>query len=184
MSKFQAPKGFTQQSSNAVGTWDDNGDSDIIFTPTGVRLFDGSKKADPKKPSIMIIGVLNKAGVQLVNKDETFAGNINDLIGVFWKPGMGREIVNAYGVQTWIAPAFDDSGERKTMDTGKGQPMKLYETQFSKKLADVGKRIPILDDTRVLSKGVKTPFDDPRLAAVRPKSPESDESPDDNDIPF
>lgn len=185
MSKFQAPKGFTQQSSNAVGSWDDDGDSDVLFTPTGVRLFDGGKRADPKKPSIMILGILNKPGVKLQNKDETIEGQQNDLIGVFWKPGMGREIVNALGVQTWIAPLFDEkSGERKTLDTGKGNPMKVYDVRFGKKLADVGKRIPILDDTRVLSKGVKTPFDDPRLAAVRPKSEASDETPDDNDIPF
>ena len=106
-------------------------------------------------------------------------------MGVFYKTGMGREIVNAYGIETWIAPLYDESGERKTMDVGRAQPMKLYDVQFGKKLADSGKRIPVLEDTRIESKHVKTPFDDPRLAPVRPpKEGAAEEAPDDTDIPF
>lgn len=182
--KFTAPKGFTRQSSSAVGFWTDDGESSILFVPTGVKLMDGAKKIDETKPSILIIGVL-KQPAKLQNKDEEFDGAIGETIGVFYKAGMGREIVNAYGIETWIAPMLDENGERKTLDVGRAQPMKVYDVQFGKKLADAGKRIPILDDTRNKSRGVKTPFDDPRIAPVRPpKDASDDDSPDDNDIPF
>jgi hypothetical protein len=181
--KFQAPKGFTRQSSSAVGFWTDDGESAVLFVPTGVKIMDGSKKADESKPSIMLIGTL-KQPAPLQNKDETFDGAIGDIVGVFWKAGMGREIVNAYGIETWIAPLFDESGERKTMDVGKGQPMKLYDVQFGKKLSDAGKRIPVLEDTRVKSKNKKTPFDDPRLAPVRAQKDDADDGVDEDNIPF
>lgn len=180
--KFTAPKGFSRQSSSAVGFWDDDGESSILFVPTGVKLMDGSKKTDERKPSILMIGVL-KQPAPLVNKDEQIEGAIGDIVGVFYKAGMGREIVNAYGIETWIAPMLDENGDRKTQDVGRPQAMKLYDVQFGKKLADSGKRIPVLEDTRVQSKTVKTPFDDPRLAPVRPPKAEAD-APDDDNIPF
>lgn len=179
--KFSAPKGFSRQSSSAVGFWDDDGTRSVLFVPTGVKLMDGAKKVDEKKPSIMIIGVL-KQPTQLQNKDESFEGSIGDTIGVFYKAGMGREIVNAYGIETWIAPLLDENGERVTQEVGRPQRMKVYDVQFGKKLADAGKRIPILDDTRQKSRGVKTPFDDPRIAPVRPAKTEADGDSDDGDV--
>lgn len=180
--KFTAPKGFTRQSSSAVGFWNDDGESSILFVPTGVKLMDGAKKVDDKKPSILIIGVLKQPAL-LQNKDEQFDGSIGDTIGVFYKAGMGREIVNAYGIETWIAPMLDEHGERKTQDVGRALPMKVYDVQFGKKLADAGKRIPVLDDTRDKSRGVKTPFDDPRVAPLRQKT-EGDDDVDADNIPF
>ena len=76
--KFQAPKGFTRQSSSAVGFWTDDGESAILFVPTGVKLMDGSKKVDAKKPSIMLVGIL-KQPAPLQNKDETIDGTIERL---------------------------------------------------------------------------------------------------------
>lgn len=189
--KFQAPKGFTKQSSNAVGFWKDDGESDILFTPTGARLTDGSKKTDVRKPSIMIVGVLRKeTPLQIKDgeKQKTIQGHIGDTIGVFWKPGMGREIVQAFGIETWIAPAYDEDGTRKVMDTGKASKMKLYDTRFS---AKIGNRIPVVEDARVKSRRAKTPFDDPSLAPVKaqiteePEEPETgDDVADDDDVPF
>lgn len=188
-SKFQAPKGFTSQSSDAVGYWTDDGESAILFVPRGVKLLDGAKKLDAKKPSCMIIGELKTSGVPLATKDEEFDGQVGDIVGVFWKPGMGREIAQALGVETWIAPLVDEDGERKTRDVGRKQPMKLYDVRFGRKLE--GRRLPILDDRRKESRGAPTPFDDPRLAPVRPEPQSSGESPEpdvadfgDDDVPF
>lgn len=188
--KFQAPKGYTRQSSNAVGFWADDGSSAILFVPKGVKLMDGTAKGGGKeKPSMMLVGEL-KAAVMLQNKDELFEGSIGDIVGVYYKPGMGREMAIAYGVETWIAPLYDEStGERVTQNTGKGQPMKLYDVRFSKKLE--GKRVPVLEDTRVESRHKKTIFDDPAFAGVRAKAAkdagvtEDDVSDaDDSDLPY
>lgn len=185
--KFQAPKGFTRQSSNAVGFWADGGDSSILFVPKGVKLMDGTAKGGGKeKPSIMIVGEL-KTPTPLQNKDESFTGDIGDIVGVYYKPGMGREMAIAYGIETWIAPLYDEkTGERATQNTGKGQPMKLYDVRFSKKLE--GKRLPVLEDTRVESRHKKTIFDDPALASVRAKAAKdagvTDDDAQDDDQPF
>lgn len=186
--KFKAPKGFTRQSSDAVGFWHDDGTNDILFIPKGVKLLDGSKKTDPRKPSIMMLGELRAPAV-LKNKDETIEGNIGDTVGVFWKPGMGKAIVQAYGIETWIAPLYDENGKRKVQDTGKASKMKLYDTRFAKKIGE--SRVPILEDSRVKSRRAKTPFDDPASigAAARATAPEEEENDaaddvDDDDVPY
>ncbi|HWO08585.1 MAG TPA: hypothetical protein VNN80_03875 [Polyangiaceae bacterium] len=185
--KFQAPKGFTAQSSDAVGYWTDDGESAILFVPTGVKLMDSGKKIGPEKPMIMLVGKLKSAGTPLATKDDEFEGQVGDTVAVFYKPGMGREIVNAYGVETWIAPAYDDDGERKTRDVNRPQPMKLYDVKFGKDLQTSGKRIPVIDDLRKESRDAKTPFDDASLAPVRrapPKEAPPADDVDDEDIPF
>lgn len=180
---FQAPKGFTRQSSDAVGFWVDDGESSILFVPTGVKLMDGKENVGGKdKPSIMLVGVL-KAPTPLANKEEDLEGQVGDIVAVFWRPGMGREIVHAYGVETWIAPLYDENGERATQDVKRPQRMKLYDVRFGSKLQD--KRVPILSDSRKASKHVATPFDDPSLAPVRQaaKNEDADDVGED-DIPF
>lgn len=182
--KFAAPKGFTRQSTNADGVWPDDGTSAILFVPMGVKLMDGNKRMDATKPTCMIIGTL-RAPVTLSNKDEEIDGQIGDVVGVFWKAGMEKNIANAYGVETWIAPLFDADGERVLRDVGRQQPMKCYDVRFSKSLTSAGKRLPVLEDNRKESRAAKTPFDDPRLAPVRPApEPGAESEPDDNDIPF
>lgn len=188
--KFSAPKGFTRQSSNAVGFWNDDGENAILFVPKGVRLIDGNKKTNERKPACILIGELKSKGTPLINKDDDLEGEIGDVVAVFWRPGMGRDIVQAYGIETWIAPLYDENGERKTMDVGRAQPMKLYDVQFADK---IGKRIPILEDARKKSRREPTPFDDPRVVAVqsRASEPVEDEPEgaepadvDDDDVPF
>lgn len=187
--KFNAPKGYTRQSSNAVGFWSDDGKTDILFVPKGVKLMDGTAKGGGKeKPSIMIVGEL-KAPAPLQNKDESFTGDIGDIVGVYYKPGMGREMAICYGIETWIAPLYDQAtGERVLQNTGKGQPMKVYDVRFSKKLE--GKRVPVLEDARVASRHVKTIFDDPALASMRARAAkdagieEDTSDADDSDGPF
>jgi hypothetical protein len=182
--KFKQPKGFTVQSTNAVGYWLDDGESDIRFVPRGVRLMDGSAKTDRNKPSILIVGEL-KSQVTLATKDDEIQGEPGDVVGVFYKPGMGQDLVMAFGIETWIAPAFDEDGERKEVPTGKANKMKLYEVAFASKL---GRRIPVLGDTRDKSRFVKTIFDDPSLKVVRRRlepveEPETEDVDDDN-VPF
>lgn len=185
--KFQAPKGFTRQSSDAEGFWTDDGESSVLFIPRGVKLFDGNKRLDSKKPSCMIIGEL-RSTAPLASKDEEFDGNVGDVVGVFWKPGMGREVAFAYGVETWIAPLYDEEGERKTRDVGRAEPMKLYDVQFGRKLE--GKRLPVLEDRRKDSRDAWTPFTEQAETRVvaRAVAPAGDGTTlpetDDDDIPF
>jgi hypothetical protein len=182
--KFKAPKGFTAQSTNAIGYWSDDGESDIRIVLRGVRLFDGSEKTDRGKPSAMLIGEL-KSQATLVTKDDEIQGEPGDVVGVFYRPGMGRDLIHAVGLEVWIAPLFDADGNRKEISTGKANKMKAYDVAFGGKL-DTGKRLPILGDDRKESRHAKTAFDDPTLKPVRRKleTPVEAEEPDDSDVPF
>lgn len=184
--KFKAPKGFTVQSTNAIGYWIDDGESDIRFVPKGVRLVDGSAKTDSNKPSILLIGEL-KSKVRLATKDDEIDGEPGDVIAVFYKPGMGQDLVHAVGLETWIAPSFDDDGARKEISTGKANKMKAYDVAFAGRL-DTSRRLPVLGDARKNSRYVKTIFDDPSLKPLRKPASISDNAPteveDDDQIPF
>lgn len=158
--KRAAPKQYVKSTSDAAGYWTEM--EPVHFVPRGVKLMDGTKKTDDKKPSIMIVGELIEK-TSLTNKEGDFEGQVGEIVGVYYKPGMGKDIRLARGVRTWIYPDIDDNGHQKTRDTGRATPMKLYTVSYSKQLND--ERLPVLEDTRVKSKHVQTVFDSPEVRA-------------------
>lgn len=131
--KYEAPAGYEKQSDDVVGFWDP-AIGPIHFIPTGGRLFDGS--IEPHKPSALIVGKLVDATDLVTRDDEVIAAQPGEQIGVWAKPGMSA-VKNLAGVKVFM---YED-GE---LDTGKPNPMKIYEVLSRGK----GKPLPVSDSRK------------------------------------
>lgn len=167
--KYAAPAGYEKQSDDVVGFWDP-AMGPIHFIPTAARLFDGN--IEPAKPSALIVGKLVDAIDLVTRDDEVVAALPGEQIGVWAKPGMSA-VKNLSGVKVFM---FED-GE---IDTGKPNPMKVYEVMSA------GKGRPLaVTDSRKKSKGTThflttdTSVEKPRAS---PREPGEDE--DYADVPF
>lgn len=166
----QAPKGYTNQSTDVVGMWDPELSEAIHLIPTGVKLFDSNM--DKNKPSCLIIGKLVdpcKLTKKEDGEDVEVDGKSHDIVGVWYKPGM-KAILRHAGHKVWMTPA----GEK---NIGKPSPMKLFAVMSPD--AANATLLPVLEDTRDRSLGVRTSFDKRSVSAPN----QSDDGEDDN-IPF
>lgn len=160
------PSGYQRRTNEVAGFWDPKL-GPVHFIPRQARVFDG--KIDPLKSSILIQG--DSVGVnQLLNKDgEKVVCEQGEQIGVWYKPGMAP-IKDLCGVPVYMY----ENGER---DTGKGNPMKLYEVLSPKP----GKNLFITGDYRKRSANTNLPFD---IIAVRQEDVSTNEGAAVSDVPF
>lgn len=139
---FFIPADYVEQSTDIIGFWP--GQSPIHMVPLNVKLLDN--KIDSRKTSVLITGRLVDNCDLIDSDDQPILGKKDDLVGVWYKPGM-KAIVELGGVKTLIIP----NGEK---DIGKGSPMKLFRVLSKTK----GSRLPIEADYRTTSKNDITPF--------------------------
>lgn len=176
--KTSAPKGYSDQSEDIVGYWDeDSGPIHVI--PHSAVLFDN--KIDKRNVSMLIFCTLVDA-CQLITTEEgqkvSIQGKPGDRVGVFGKPGL-KAIGNLCDSKVYI----ERNGEK---DVGKPEPMKLFKVLASPNV--VKKRIPITADRRDKSFDKETFLDDPKQGPRRssgttaPQSGASEGS--DDEIPF
>jgi hypothetical protein len=138
--KPQAPKGYTDQSADVVGFYDEEIQSTIHFKPIEAVLSDST--IDASRTSILIFGELVEP-CELIENAKT--GNVvhgkpGDMIGVWAKPGM-RGLRNLCNTPVYMYP----EGEK---EVGKPNPMKIYKTMATKKTT----LVPIVEDRRDKSK--------------------------------
>jgi hypothetical protein len=146
LDKYEAPQGFTEQSGDVVGFYD--GETVIQICPMYVKMFDSS--LDATKPSILLTARL-VAPTSLEDKEKNrIDGLEGDLVGIWMKPGM-KGLVPHEGHVCHLVPA----GE---LDIGKPSMMAVYKVYCAEK---AGPRIPVIEDARQKSRGVKTMFDSP-----------------------
>lgn len=157
-----SPAGFSKQGGDIVGFWDPEV-CPIQCKPLFVKLFDSN--LEPQKPSMLLTVEITKALPARPAKDEgdeLFVAPKGSLIGIWYKPGM-RALRDRCGVETWVK----QTGEK---DTGKPNPMKLYEVTGN----DKGTRVPVAEDLRDKSRpyskgdgtfGNLTDFDSKRPAS-------------------
>lgn len=141
-STLGAPADFDKKGGDLVGFWDSDL-TPIQCIPRSVKLFDGNIEAE--KPSILMTVELTKpAGVRPPKDDGSapFVAPTGSLVGVWYKPGM-KAIRDLCGVEVWMK----QEGEK---DTGKPNPMKLYEITWKVN----GTRIPVTEDLRDKSKPI------------------------------
>jgi len=146
----EKPDGLTDRAGDVIGWWPPEGAGGVFCTPLYCKLFDSSQ--DPLKPAVMVFARLERAR-KLLSSDgkEPLDGQAGDLIAFWARPGM-RALNNLCGASVWIAQKVDDEGQPMTRDTGKGNPMKLFEVEST----DGGTKLPVAEDLRVKSKGVKS----------------------------
>lgn len=131
----------------------------IRCKPISVKLFDGN--LDKKKPGILLVCELvlpckiayKEPGEEEWSYRRAAAGT---MVGVWYKAGM-RGIVNKAGVDCYIR--LTD----KEKDTGKPNPMKIYEVRAGAG----GYRVPITEDVRNQSASLPTDFDVKRGGASK-----------------
>ncbi len=160
------PSGYKKQSADVVGYWDPEQGA-LHCIPRGAKLFDGH--IDKTKPSMLIYAEVVD-GVEVYGKDDddnmtTRWAEPGELVGVWGKAGL-RDIRNLAGQKTWL----ELNG--KTKDTGKGNPMKLYDVLSAKQ----GTLIPITEDMRVKSAHVPTFLDPVKPRASKPSNGQSQAS--------
>jgi hypothetical protein len=168
--KHQAPDGYQRQATDIVGFWDPTKSETIHFVPLEAKLFDS--KIEPTKPSTIVIGKLVDA-VSLKapgGEDETVEGKPGDLVGVWYKPGMSA-LKNLQGVKVFMFEA----GE---LDTGKPNPMKLFEVLSKTK----GAVLQVTEDRRKKSAHAETSFAGARGNASTNAATPPDQGED--DVPF
>ncbi len=146
----KAPEGYLKQSTDILGFWDPDKTESIHFIPLEVKLFDS--QIEPHKPSAIVVGKLVDATTLKApgGEDEIVEGKPGDIIGVWYKPGMSA-IKNLGGVKVFMYP----NGE---VDTGKPNPMKLFEVLAKTK----GSELAVTQDFRDKSKNVSTTFAGPK----------------------
>lgn len=166
-------EGMSERTEDVVGYWLPEA-CPINCIPRSVKLFDSG--IDAGKPSVLIAAELLAPTVVQNSDKEQLMAKKGEIVGIWYKPGM-RGIRECGGVATYI----EDT--KKTKDVGKGNPMRI----FSVKSKNGGKLIPVSDDTRVKSAGVKTPFDvvggSPNATGV-PRGPDYESDSDDGGPPF
>lgn len=140
------PQGYRKRTSEVVGFWT-SGATPIHFIPREARAVDNS--IDASKPSILIIGEsLGSADANEVatSDGEVIATKQGDLVGIWYKPGM-KALTNLMGVPVYM-------WEEGSRDTGKKNPMKLYEVLSPK----TGEELTITGDFRRRSARAELPF--------------------------
>jgi hypothetical protein len=160
--------GFRDHSSDIVGTWeseteDGKPNRGITFVPAFVTMGD-SKKYDKTKPSILIFGRLTKPCVLMNNGDEV-VGQIGELAGVWYKPGM-KDVRDAGGIETYIR-----RNPAKDKDIDRGNEMKGFDVLTLDNRS--GFILPIREDRRIESAHRKTVFDPPGTAPQTEPSPKT-----------
>jgi hypothetical protein len=147
--KRALPKGYTKQSTDVVGFYDEEVQDEIHFIPLEAVHQDSS--LDERKVSTLIFGKLVDPCrlTESAKSGNVVQGKVDDIVGVWYRPGM-RDIRMLGGVPVFMYP----DGIK---DTGKPNPMKKYSCNSVSK----GKRIVIIEDRRDKSKGISTDFDAP-----------------------
>jgi hypothetical protein len=155
------------------GYWDPEKTA-IRCMPLSVKLFDGN--IDSRKPAILIIAELVlpcKIAYKAEADDKEWSyrkAKPGTMVGIWYKPGM-RGIVCKAGVDCYIKLTED------TKDTGKGNPMKIYEVRAGAG----GTRIPMSEDVRHKSARATTDFDVRRLPKAPSRRVEEDVDDGDDD---
>lgn len=167
--KYEAPAGYEKQSDDVVGFWDPS-IGPIHFIPTGARLFDGNLEAH--KPSALIVGKLVDATDLVTRDDEVIAAQPGEQIGVWAKPGMSA-VKNLAGVKVFM---YED-GE---LDTGKPNPMKIYEVLSRGK----GRPLPVTDSRKKSKATTHFLTTDTSVEKPQPTREPGDDSDEDDGIPF
>jgi len=135
----QETKDMQKRSEDILGFWDENCSTPLFFTPRSAKLSDS--KIEPEKKCSTLVEGLATRDCQVLSKDgEIIIAKPGDLIAVWAKPGM-KALSNAAGVP--VAMAY--LGEK---DTGKPNPMKLYDLRFGVG----GQPLTVSADNRKLSK--------------------------------
>jgi len=135
----QETKDMQKRSEDILGFWDEHCTTPLFFTPRSAKLSDSKIEPD-KKCSTLVEGLATR-DCQVFSKDgEPLAAKVGDLVAVWAKPGM-KALSNAAGVP--VAMAY--LGEK---DTGKPNPMKLYDLRFGVG----GTPLTVSADNRKLSK--------------------------------
>lgn len=137
------PQGYQKRSTEVKGFWVE-GENPVHFIPKTARAVDNS--IDAKKHSVLIIGESMGDNELMTSDGEVFTDKKGDLIGVWYKPGM-LAIKDMADVPVFMYRI----GER---DTGKPNPMKLYEVNSPK----TGEELLITGDFRVKSRRLELPF--------------------------
>lgn len=155
---FELPKGYQSQSTDVVGFWigDKEGPKKraIHCVPLFVNLSDSG--ADERKPSaLLFVQLVDPCKVAPAEDDgkmkerEEVDAKPGDIVGIWFSAGMA-DIAMCAGRKTFM---FYD----KDVDVGRPSKMKHYQVNADKSVAP--KRIPVREDRRVESAGVKaTPF--------------------------
>lgn len=143
------PKDYEEIPDDIGAFWDPELQPIIHLTIKSAKVFDSS--IDKSKPSILLTCTLN-APALLRSKDEDgnpieVMGKKGDTVGVWGKPGMKNKVLNLAGVDLFLS----QTGEK---NVGKGNPMKTYSVRANPK--GVGKKIPLIEDTRDKSRYAKT----------------------------
>lgn len=143
--EYPAPDGYEERTSDLVGFWDYEL-GPIHFIPMHAKAFDSHIEA--LKPSIIIVG--HAVGPQKLKDadDNAIECESNDLIGVWYKPGMIR-LKDLAGLRVFMYY----SGEQ---DTGKVNPMKTFKVMTKE---PKGQTLYLQDDYRKKSKRVAIPFE-------------------------
>ena len=156
------------------GYWDPEVTA-IRCRPISVKLFDGN--IDSRKPAILIIAELVlpcKIAYKAEADDKEWSyrkAKPGTMVGLWYKPGM-RGIVCKAGIDCYVKIT------EETKDTGKGNPMKIYEVRAGAG----GTRIPISEDVRHKSARATTDFDVRRLPKAPSKRVEEDADDDGDDF--
>jgi hypothetical protein len=142
--QYDAPDGYEERTSDLVGFWNlEKGP--IHFIPLHAKVFDSN--IESTKPSIIIVG--HAVGAQRV--EDTDGNEVvtepNDLIGIWYKPGMMR-LKDLAGIRVFM----QYSGEQ---DTGKVNPMKTFRIMTKEAK---GATLYLENDFRKKSKHTEIPF--------------------------
>lgn len=148
----------------------------IYGIPMGAKLSDS--KLDSTKPICFVIFKIledKKLGPCKVfegsgDEQVVFEAQPGDMVGVWTKPGM-RPIFSACGRKVFMSFA----GEKKLKGRPSSQsPMKMYDCHISE---GPTKLVPLIEDNREKSKGVKTPWTK-TVGSAPPREPGSDDGED------
>lgn len=172
-SQYQLPEGYEDASADLVGYWDM--ERPIHLIPLYITLSDS--KIEPAKTSVLVH--CRAVDDTKVLKDEETGEYVevrkNDLVGVWYKPGM-KAIATCKDIPVYL---FQD-GE---LDTGKPNPMKVFKVGI--KPGSRREPLPILADYRKTSKRNAIPVQGLAAPTQQERRRRRDEDfGDDSDIPF
>lgn len=138
----EAPEGFVKETGDVAGFWVQV--SPIQGIIRGAKLSDS--QLDPEKSSALVLIQLTAPCI-IDTEGEFSVAKEGQVVGVWYKPGM-RQIRSLMSQEVWIRKTAE------TKDTGKGNPMIVYEVRS--KNVERRAAVHILDDYREDSK----PFED------------------------